>query len=147
MTDFSATNASSRTRELDFCPRCFATSESGSWNHVVECGYCTNCGNSSTVSLPFWAIESIREQASWVGKRYYPSKEDRQQYAELLALRLLVTESPGRTAEPVEDDPTRWCVKQALAAGDGWISTMVDASSAAGALDAARASLPYVPTP
>lgn len=139
-----------RERELDFCPRCFATSESGSWNHVIVSGYCMNCGNSSTVTLPLWAIESIREQASWVGKRHYPSKEDRQQCAELRALRLLVAEFPGRTAEPAGgDDPFRWWVKQSVAAADGggWISVMVDASSAAEALDAARAILPYVPTP
>lgn len=67
-----------------FCCRCFASESSGSWDHVVVGSFCANCcGNGTAFPLPKMAIESIRNQASWVGKRYYPHKED----AEVEALR------------------------------------------------------------
>lgn len=74
--------AKDRSRESNstiksFCPCCFASSTEGSWNHAVVAGYCTNCGNGSTVELPEWAIAEIRRNASWVGKRYYPNEEDK----------------------------------------------------------------------
>jgi len=60
-----------------FCVQCFASESSGSWVHVVVGSFCTNCcGNGTTMPLPKAAIESIRQQASWVGKRYYPHAED-----------------------------------------------------------------------
>lgn len=67
-----------------FCCQCFASESSGSWDHVVVGSFCANCcGNGTAFPLPKAAIESIRNQASWVGKRYYPHKED----AEVDALR------------------------------------------------------------
>lgn len=69
--------AEDRNKVEKFCPCCFASETSGSWDHVVIGGYCTNCGNGSTVDLPVWAIEEIRRNASWVGKRYYPCDEDK----------------------------------------------------------------------
>lgn len=36
-----------------------------------------NCGSGGLVPMPEWAVSSIRFQASWVGKRYYPHDEDR----------------------------------------------------------------------
>jgi len=71
-----------------FCCQCFASESSGSWDHVVVGSFCTNCcGNGTAFPLPKTAIESIRNQASWVGKRYYPHKEDADMRAEVEALR------------------------------------------------------------
>jgi len=125
-----------------FCPRCFADEETGSWNHVVTGSHCTNCGSSSTIDIPGWAIDSIREQASWVGKRYYPNQEDYENRHELRLLRSKMTEFPGRTARPTHG-------------GDGWVveqrtgpntltSTLVSAASADEALGRVKAELPYV---
>jgi hypothetical protein len=72
---------------IPFCPGCFATSEDGSANHVCDENYCYNCGSGGTVTIPRWAVESIRAQASWVGKRYYPNAEDHIINAELKLLR------------------------------------------------------------
>ncbi len=59
---------------LIFCPLCFASEESSSWGADVMDGHCFNCGASGgTVHLPAWAISEIRKNASWVGKRYYPT--------------------------------------------------------------------------
>lgn len=54
--------------------------------------------------LPAWAIESIRAQASWVGKRYYPADEDRERHEERKALLKLVGEFPGREAKPSQSE-------------------------------------------
>ena len=71
-----------------FCCQCFASESSGSWDHVVVGSFCTNCcGNGTAFPLPKVAIESIRNQASWVGKRYYPHKEDTDLRAEVEALK------------------------------------------------------------
>lgn len=72
---------------LTFCPRCFASSEDGSWGDVAIGDGCMNCGSGGTVVIPRWAVDSIREQASWVGKRYYPHAEDKEQVRELRYLR------------------------------------------------------------
>lgn len=84
MTDLAHRNAL-----LDFCPGCFATAEdsSGGGAPIPEGNYCTNCGNVGLLNIPRWAVESIRAQASFVGKRYYPIDEDRDQAAELAFLR------------------------------------------------------------
>lgn len=86
----------------DFCPRCFATDIDGSWSHTVQGGYCSNCGAIPSVTLPEWAVQSIREQASWVGKRYYPNDEDVQRGKEIKELRSRMTEFPCRTVEPTD---------------------------------------------
>jgi hypothetical protein len=62
---------------IDFCCRCFASSQDGSWGEICSHDYCFNCGAGGfVISIPVWAIKSIRESASFVGKRYYPDKED-----------------------------------------------------------------------
>lgn len=94
---------SERAEVLDFCPGCFATNEGGSWGHGCDEHYCYNCGFGGTVKLPRWAVDSIREQASWVGKRYYPHEEDTQTREELTALRSLSPDNPTDTAEWNED--------------------------------------------
>lgn len=106
-----------------FCPGCFADEGGGSWAHNVyktdSGAYCTNCGNGSCVALPKRAVESIRQQASWVGKRYYPHDEDRERYVERQALLALVTEFPGRSAVRLADDPDppSWNVSQIMPDG------------------------------
>jgi hypothetical protein len=106
-----------------FCPQCFADEGSGSWDHHVirhdAGGHCTNCGNGSCIQIPKWAIDSIRQQASWVGKRHYPHDEDRERYVERQALLSLVVTFPGRTAERLADDtdPPSWNVSQVMPDG------------------------------
>jgi hypothetical protein len=57
-----------RDAVLLFCPRCFASSRDGSWGGKAEKDFCCNCSTiGSMVRLPLWAVESIRQQASWVG--------------------------------------------------------------------------------
>jgi hypothetical protein len=134
-----------RAQQFRFCPCCFADEASGSWHHVVVSGYCTNCGNGSTVLLPRWAIDSIREQASWVGKRYYPHKEDAERHAERDALLALVTRFPGRTATPAEGmDADQWSVRQEMPGGLS-VTTLVRAETAEEAMRKCR--LCYVPEP
>ncbi|RNB59427.1 hypothetical protein EDM57_04605 [Brevibacillus gelatini] len=74
--------------KITFCSACFATNEDGSWGNnggwsvqdVEENGlncYCMNCsGHGEIVVMSRRAANKIRESASWVGKRYYPHKED-----------------------------------------------------------------------
>lgn len=145
-----------------FCTRCFATEVDGSWDHVVygeeSNNYCTNCGGGNTsVKLPRWAVEDIRQNASWVGKRYYPHQEDGEKNEELHRLRALVTEFPGRTAEELEEDPLRppiredgqtsfnWCVTQKLPGKGKRTSIYVKADGEQDALERARTLLPYYP--
>lgn len=99
---------------LLFCVCCFATNEDGSWGETTvgeeNSSHCLNCGaGNSCFSLPEWAVKSIRQQASWVGKRYYPHEEDKETAAELERLRVLAPEVP-RTYEELEDG--NWKVTQ-----------------------------------
>ena len=131
------------------CVRCFASDTEGSWQHVVygdeEKNHCTNCGaGNAAVPLPRWAIDDIRENASWIGKRYYPHREDREGNAELKLLRSKMTIFPGRSAEEVEEG--QWAVKQQTSKAGKRIQVFVDASSAKEALEKAKLSLPYVET-
>lgn len=128
------------SRLMRFCPRCFADEETGSWRHVVTGSHCTNCGSSSTIDIPAWAIGSIREQASWVGKRYYPIEEDRQARKELALLRSKMTEFPGRSVRFSEGNG--WVVEQRT--GPRTItSVFITADNAEEALAAAKTMLPY----
>lgn len=128
-------------QELSFCPFCFASSKDGSWDHVAIAGHCTNCGVSNgTVVLPAWAVDRIRESASWVGKRYYPDKEDHEARSERQALLALVNVFPGRSVRPLED--STYDVSQRLADGRR-VSTLVRASSAEEAMR--KSGLRYVP--
>jgi hypothetical protein len=130
--------------ELYFCPRCFATDEDGSWSHTTGDGLCSNCGATGpAVQLPRWAVASIREQASWIGKRYYPHQEDHERDVERRALLARVTEFPGRTVEAAVA-PGTWCVSQQLVTARTQ-TVLVTAESPAAALEAARYLLTYVP--
>lgn len=131
-----------------FCTLCFADTDGGSWGcaTVPEANHCMNCGaGHSLVPLEKWAIESIRKNASWVGKRYYPSKEDKDLAAELRALRKMQTEYPGRSVAlaPSATGERNWTVTQRLPGG---LSMMVfpQADSAEEAWENSRASLPWV---
>lgn len=137
---------------LAFCPRCFASSEDGSWGGGPDVmngqSLCSNCGaNGSHVMIPRWAVNAIREQASWVGKRYYPHDEDYEHAAEIKALRDLVTVYPGRSAEKIKsdhpDDIDQWWVHQDIP-GDKRIAVSVKARSAGEAMKKARLDLPYI---
>lgn len=125
-----------------FCPQCFASSADGSWGHVVIGEHCTNCGNPNTIIVPEWSIKAIRQQASWVGKRYYPHEEDQEHIDERKRFLAMVESFPDRTAAYRE---TCWWVTQKLPNG-GSISCMVDdAHDEASAIEASRySSLPYM---
>lgn len=137
-----------------FCVFCFGASSNelgASWGGDVGNNYCMNCGaNGPNLLLPEWTIKSIRKQASWVGKRYYPNEEDTQTAEELKLLRALVPHDSGRIAEYVEADPEipdhkgYWSVKQDMGGGKAtWIT--VDAESEEEALAMAKIRLPYHP--
>ena len=93
----------------EFCPNCFADDRGGSWGDGTQCGHCLNCGGNGTVTLPQWAVDSIRRQASWVGKRYYPATEDRKMATKHAALLELVRRFPGRTMRLVKSG---WSIEQ-----------------------------------
>lgn len=130
---------------LWFCPCCFASSENGSWNHTAYEGGCSNCGAGPSIQLPPWAIDSIRQQASWVGKRYYPHAEDQEHSREVRALRSIVKEFPGRTACENVANPG-WSVTQVMPDGSKCSMYFFNAKSEAEALALARLELPYVPS-
>ncbi len=133
---------------IDFCPACFASEHGGSWNHAIVNGYCSNCGNGSCVSMPIWAIEEIRRQASWVGKRYYPTPEDQEAEEELQTLRGMQTEFPGRSVErDVDEDGQILFVVRQITGKGKYSTTYCDArvcGSAEQAWEKARTRLPYV---
>ncbi len=140
---------------LAFCAMCFATGEGGSWGESVVVNeknkndsHCFNCGAGGiAVQIPRWAVESIREQASWVGKRYYPNDEDLERYDEVKALRALVKKFPYRSVERIPDRPDdrgSWWVHQELPGGKR-TSTTVKAKTAEEAFEKGRLLLPYIP--
>lgn len=132
------------TNVITFCPRCLGSENDSSWGESVDKNYCYNCGSPSTIDIPEWAVKSIREQASWVGKRYYPHEEDRFASKERKNLLKLVKEFHGRTAVWVEDMST-WEVEQKHPDGAG-TSVLIDGvKTAAEALEKARNLLPYFP--
>jgi len=100
-----------------FCTMCFATDEFSE--------HCFNCGSGGTnVSLPKSFIALIRKNASWVGRRFYASDEDKAEYAERKALRCAIGRWPGRSVEPIVDSDDVW-VKQVTSSGT---CTMITAS-------------------
>lgn len=137
-----------------FCVHCFASDTDGSWDHMVNgdnCqNYCTNCGGAQTsVEIPRWAVEEIRKNASWVGKRYYPHEEDTERRVELEALRRTIKVFPGRIAAPIEregDEEQRYRVIQPLSAKKN-IEITINADSEEIALNKAKTMLPYVENP
>lgn len=129
-----------------FCPRCLADERGGSWGGGPEGGgaWCSNCGAGPAVVLPAWAVDSVRQQASWVGKRYYPNAEDRELALELRALRVLACElrpPAGRTVEKTETEGG-YEVKQETGSGR-WTMVYLDAVDDESALAAAAPLLPY----
>lgn len=151
------TKTEDRARTVYFCCCCFATDEGGSWGHEVIAGpsgtLCTNCGaGGSAFPMPFYAAKSIREQASWVGKRYYPHEEDTENREERKRLLALVPDFPGRTARPVEHlnedgefevQPGQWWVKQKAPGKSGW-ETTINGETAEEAIENSRfSSLTY----
>lgn len=133
------------TDQLRFCPYCFATDEDGSWQHTVDEQFCSNCGAvNSSVPLPRWAVDSIRAQASWVGRRYYPNSEDHEREQERRALLGQISEFPKRRAEP-SSEVGQWRVCQPLPPdGTREENVLVPATTEAAALAAARYLLTYV---
>jgi hypothetical protein len=132
---------------LAFCVLCFADEESGSWDHiVVKVGagttHCTNCGaGGSTVTIPKWAVDNIRQNSSWVGKRYYPNEEDKDAQVERQALLKLVPSFPGRSAV-FKPEYSNWWVTQVENGRS--VSTFAYAETAEEACRAAT-NLRYVP--
>jgi hypothetical protein len=144
------------SRPLTFCVLCFATDEGGSWGGSVESSgtatHCFNCGAGGTgFSLPRQAVDEIRKNASWVGKRYYPSSEDFDNREEVQALRALPTKHWGRSAtrSAFADDKDKWTVTQLLKGNPlhRTVSVFVAAETAEEALEKAKLLLPYVPSP
>ena len=122
-----------------FCVRCFADDRNGSWGEGVHGDsvsgtLCANCGAmNSALAIPTWAVESIREQASWVGKRFYPHEEDYERSTEVKYLRSIAP-PPESTAERCDYG---WNVTQ------GRTSTIIKAPTAAIAKREAALILPY----
>lgn len=131
---------------MKFCTLCFATENDGSWQHVVVGHFCANCGvGGAVVDLPEWAIKNIRQNASWVGKRYYPCDEDRERAEERVDLLALVQHFPGRkVALRVFNGRKAWEVSQTLANGCTVSTTVTDADSGRQAMHRATA-LRFVP--
>lgn len=134
-------------RPVWFCPRCLASEEDGSWGGSVDENFCSNCSASgSGIRVPLWAVRSIREQASWVGKRFYPHTEDGDLARERAALRDAMQTFPGRAARPIEGSPGEWWVDQYTDTGSRH-SVMVTAPDEQAALAYARTRLPWFPNP
>lgn len=128
---------------LEFCPRCFATEEDGSWCGGVSDAFCPNCGaNSSSIRIPRWAVESIRRSATWVGKRYYPDEEDKDTWNELTYHRSKVRHFPGRSVGRARD--STWMVSQRLPSG-AVQCIFIEARTGPQALKKVKTLLPYVP--
>ncbi len=125
-----------------FCVCCFASEKDASWGGEVFKGHCCNCGSSgSPIELEEWQIKSIREQASWVGKRYYPHKEDIEINRELKYARETLPIPLNRIVEPC-----KFCegFNVTQMTQDGNISTIIKASSAKEALEKSRSILPLI---
>lgn len=139
------------TNWMLFCVQCFASEIDGSWDHVVlqtddDYNICGNCGGRGTAyPLPRAAIESIRKQASWVGKRYYPHEEDAEMNLERMELLKLVDVFPGRTVRNVGDVVKGyWNVTQQLPAGGSQMISVIAENAEHAFQKAHFSSLRYV---
>ena len=132
-----------RVALISFCPSCFGSSDDSSWGESVTDGYCYNCGNSTVITIPRWAVKSIRQQASWVGKRYYPNEEDIERHKELEVLRALALDNPERTVSKTYE-PRSFKTQQPNDRG-GTTSTWVKADSMDEARIKAKVVLPFRP--
>lgn len=129
-----------------FCSRCFASEDGGSWTRgqAIVSGLCSNCGaGGPDLRIPRWAVDGIRESASWVGKRYYPNDEDIETSAEVRNLRATIKVFPGRTVEQTADGQA-FMVTQELPGGRS-VSMFTGAATAEKALEDLRLDLPYIP--
>lgn len=141
-----------RKRTMLFCVSCFAAEhDGGSWGGGLTSDYCANCGaGGSSFPLPLWAVEEIRRNASFVGRLYYPSEDDRERAVELAALRATINHFPGRTAERYTDRTTGveyWVVEQRLSDRRrvSQMVRMLEAPTEADAIEWSRTRLPFVP--
>lgn len=107
-----------------------------------DASLCSNCGaGNSAIDIPEAAIQAIRKNASWVGKRYYPANEDWELQKEIQLLRLKMPEPvPGRSAKQIESG--WWRVSQ-MQEDEVEISVSVEAESSEDALLKAKPFLPY----
>ena len=128
---------------IKFCAQCFASSDNSSWGEPITEAGCMNCGRGPAFVIPRWAVESIRAQASWVGKRYYPHEEDTERAEELDALRALAPDDPERTVKKSDVNPRAWEVTQPTP--KGFVSVVVAADSEVEALAKGKLRLPYRP--
>ncbi len=131
-------------REIYFCSMCFAESDLAF--------HCHNCGAGGTnVSIPIGHAELIRKSASWVGKRYYPSDDDKAERAEIERLRLAIGTWPGRTvkASSLANEPEharRVDVEQKTEKGWTQISTeRADGETDEQIIRRTAAHLPWIP--
>lgn len=128
----------------DFCTRCFASDQNGSWGEIAINNHCYNCGaGGCCIRIPEWAVGFIRSNASWVGKRYYPNPEDLEKNEELKRLRSTISVFKGRSAKQTANDSLTWEVSQSLESGNKVI-VFVKATSEQEALEKAKTSLPFV---
>lgn len=125
--------------QVYFCSRCFATNEDGSMGGAIyptldDGCFCSNCCESYSYSNKIVMrkadVLSIRSQASWIGKRYYPAQEDSDKNEELKRMRAVLKLSfpfpRGRHAEQQKDGS--WLVTQNTHGG-GSVSQFITASS------------------
>lgn len=124
---------------------CFASEQDGSWGQTAirDVNHCLNCGaGGSVIAIPPFAVKSIREQASWVGRRYYPNAEDTEATEERHDLLVFVESFYGRSAEPATTIAGHWNVTQKTPTGSS-ISTLIKADSEADAIEKSRYRLRY----
>jgi 5'(3')-deoxyribonucleotidase len=139
-----------------FCVLCFANDDDdGSWSGGLCSSHCFNCGaGGSVIQISKFASTEIRKNASWVGRRYYPNQEDKDNYAELTFLRSKMTEFPGRSAEEYTDSRTGelfWRILQELPGGPSGLTTSmlfprIEGETPAEGIEKAKTALPYVPS-
>lgn len=134
-------------QEILFCPQCFASEEDGSMGGSVFPTYCTNCGTGwgdGAPKLKRYMVDSIRQQASWIGCRFYPGEEDRERHKERERLLSLVTNFPGRSVKPSKEEGY-FEVMQKMDR-NRTMSVFIKADSPEAAAKLARGSLPFYDT-
>jgi hypothetical protein len=123
-----------------FCTRCFASEKDASWGGEVIKDYCFNCGCGCIIDIEEYHIKNIRQSASWVGKRYYPDKEDIETNKELKYARSNLPIPANRAAKRTDED--NFWVSQPTETGT--ISVVVEAESESEALEKSRVRLPLI---
>lgn len=127
-----------------FCTRCFASEKNSPWGEIVTNDYCYNCGaGGCSIRIPEWAVDMIRSNASWVGKRYYSNPEDVEKEEELKRLRSTISVFNGRTARQMAANPSLWEVSQKLD-NNKFTIVFISASSEQEALEKTKTLLPFV---